>query len=98
MAKDPFEFYCSGGCRGYTIVHLDTDIDEDIIFQCPNCTHEHMRRMKGGKVTEARHNTTREDSRVHLLEVSKAAFSKEPRLGKLQEAKGFLGNLWGRKA
>ena len=96
--KEPFEFYCEGGCRGYTILHLDIEIDECIIFKCPgpNCGHEHYRRMEKGQITTKRHSTMKDDNRVHLIEPTKAAFSKEARLGKLQKEKGFIGNLWGR--
>lgn len=96
MARTMYEFYCSGGCLGYTLVPLDPEIDEDIIMVCPNCQHEHMRRMKGGQVTDLRHSTTRDDDRVHRIEPTKSAFSQKERLGALQKAKAFVGDLWGR--
>ena len=94
--KEAFEFYCEGGCRGYTIVQLDTEIDANIIMKCPSCGHEHMRKMRGGKITGDRHDRAHHSDIVHLIEPTKAAFSKQPRLAELQKRKGLLAEVWGR--
>jgi len=93
MAREMFEFYCSGGCMGYTMFPIDVSIDASIIMVCPNCKHEHYRKMRNGKITEDRHGITKDDQFVHRIEPTLAAFSKTPRMNK---EKGFIGGLWDR--
>src|SRR6266446_9889216 len=93
MAREMFEFYCSGGCMGYTMFPIDISIDASIIMVCPNCKHEHYRKMRNGKITEDRHGITKDDQFVHRIEPTLAAFSKTQRM---KEEKGFLGGLWDR--
>lgn len=103
MAREIFEFYCSGGCQGYILIPIDVEFDCDVIVVCPNpkCKHEHYRRIKDGKITEDRHNFTKDDSKVHRLEPTLSAFSKTKQLKESEPAKkdpgGFISNLWDRK-
>lgn len=90
MSREYFEFHCSGGCSGYTMVPIDPEIDADIIFICPKCKHAHYRRMKGGKITEIRHAIEHESSLVHQIEPTLAAWSKERRKTMFQAMKELL--------
>lgn len=71
------EFYCSGGCRGYFIVRLRLEIDGNYTIVCPNCDHEHFRKIKGGIITSDRH-TTFGKGHTERIVVPKAAFSTDP--------------------
>lgn len=90
MAREMFEFYCSGGCRGYTMVPIDPEIDADIIFICPSCKHAHTRRMKGGKITEIRHSIEHDTPTVHQIEPTLAAYSPTSRKTMFQALKEIL--------
>jgi hypothetical protein len=99
MAREMFEFYCEGGCKGFTVVPVDIEFDCDVIMVCPSCKHEHYRTVKDGKITSLRHATTKDDSKVHRLEPTLAAFSKTKQLKEQtkDDPKGFLSGLWDRK-
>lgn len=101
MARELFEFYCEGGCHGYTTIPIDVEFDCHIIMVCPGCKHEHFRAVKDGKITGDRHSTMKDDSKVHRLEPTLAAFSKTKQLKESEPAKndskGFISSLWDRK-
>lgn len=75
MAHEVFEFYCSGGCRGYFRTRMRTSIDGDYIIVCPSCNHEHHRQIRNGQITGDRHNIGKGAERII---VPKSAFSKKP--------------------
>jgi len=92
MARVVFEFLCSGGCGGYILIPLDDEIDADVIVVCPKCKHTHARRMRGGKITEGRHQTFHDNEIVHMIEPTMAAYSEKSRL----REETVLGSLWAR--
>jgi len=96
MQYQPFEFFCSGNCRGYSVVQLDPEVEMDVIFKCPGCGHDHYRKQRGGKITEDRHSCTRDTETVHLVELPSAAFSKEPLLVKKKKELPYLGGVLSR--
>lgn len=77
VAKELFEFYCSGGCQGYFRTKLRTNIDGDYIIECPGCQHVHHRQIRKGQITGDRHGTTEEKGAERIV-VPKSAYSKEP--------------------
>ena len=96
--REEFEFYCSGGCKGYTTFPIDVSIDANVILVCPNCKHEHFRKMKDGKITEDRHGVQKDDQFVHRIEPTMAAFSwtKQLKEHEKEDPKGHLSSLWNR--
>jgi len=51
---EQIEFYCSE-CAHYTYVNLRL-LEGTHVMRCPNCGHEHYRRVKEGQITEGRWN------------------------------------------
>ena len=74
--KTTMEFYCSGGCKGYWIVRLRTDVDGNYIIVCPGCGHEHFRKIMGGVITGDRHSGSVQIT--DRIVGTKSAFSKTP--------------------
>lgn len=89
--KETFEFYCEGGCRGYTMVPLDPDEDRNIIFVCPKCKHEHYRRMKNGTISSDRHAFQKDNETVHKIEPLMSAYSEKQRKGFMDKLMESLG-------
>lgn len=79
MARELFEFFCSGGCSGYFRTRLRTNIDGDYIIVCPKCGHEHLRKIKGGQITGDRHGTTEEKGAQRIC-VPLSAYSEKPQV------------------
>lgn len=75
--KATMEFYCSGGCRGYFVVRLRTEIDGNYTIVCPGCGHEHFRKIKGGIITNDRHQQF-DKGYTERIVTPKSAFNKEP--------------------
>lgn len=73
MAKELFEFYCSGGCSGYFRTKLRTNIDGNYTIECPSCKHHHYRQVRGGRITGERCVS---GSEVIVVPIS--AFSEKP--------------------
>lgn len=71
--KELFEFYCSGGCRGYFRTKIRTSIDGDYVIVCPSCGHEHQRQISKGQISGDRHS-----NKAERILVPKSAFSKDP--------------------
>ena len=47
------ELFCTE-CHKYVQFNLDLDGDGNYTIPCPNCKHEHYRKVIGGKVSETR--------------------------------------------
>ena len=96
--KETMEFWCSssgGGCGGYFTARLRTNINGDYTMVCPDCGHEHNRKIVKGVVTSDRCN----NSRTERIIVPKSAFSKESRLEKRtngENSKVIRSSLWDR--
>lgn len=65
MSVDPYthsgevrtDIYCHE-CKKDFVALLDYDIEGNHEIICPHCGHTHFRVIKGGKVTEDRHNSS----------------------------------------
>jgi len=77
MAKELFEFYCSGSCQGYFRAKLRTNIKGDYVIICPNCRHEHFRKIRKGRITSDRHTKTEKDAAERIM-APMSSFSIEP--------------------
>jgi len=68
------EFYC-GSCQGYVRVRLNMAYDRTIFMVCPQCKHEHQRRIEKGQIVEkGRFN---HGDPVEKLKPPASAYSKE---------------------
>ena len=80
------EFWCSvggSGCGGYFRAPLRTNCNGDYTLICPNCGHEHNRRIENGVITADRCNSEATRGLTVRVHVPKAAFSMEPVLEKV---------------
>lgn len=47
------ELYCHA-CGKYVQFTVPSDVHANLVLKCPNCGHEHYRRVDGGEITESR--------------------------------------------
>ena len=75
MTKVTQEFYCTksgGGCGGYFLARLNTNINGIVEVICPNCSHKHQRIIEDGVLKEqGRHH----GNPVQEIITTKATFS-----------------------
>jgi len=101
MAREPYVFYCEGGCKAYVLVKLDIDLEGEHVIICPSCKHHHYRTIKKGEITESRHD---KGEQVDTIEPMPSAVFKtrDDALEALALGKNprdsFLNDLWRRKA
>jgi hypothetical protein len=78
MARITQEFYCAksgGGCGGYFLAKLNMSLNGVHKIICPNCGHDHQRRVNSGNIVEEK----RFDSKpVDEIYATKASFRMEP--------------------
>ncbi len=78
MARVSQEFWCDtagGGCGGYIRVRLNMALNHIVKLVCPNCGHEHQRKITDGRLVE--HGRYATDAK-EILRPTKAAYSKTP--------------------
>lgn len=104
MGREIIEFECND-CQGFFIVNLNTEINGDFRFVCPECQREHPRTVEGGKLVGREIERLYKDGigkgvtrngaegRGERILIMKSAYSREKRLGKLERG-GFLAELW----
>lgn len=57
MSRVVQEFYCTksgGGCGGYFMIKMNMGLNGVHKIICPNCKHDHQRRVEDGKIIEDR--------------------------------------------
>lgn len=59
------EIYCHA-CSKNFVAELDMSIAGDYIIECAFCGHEHHRKIEGGKVTEARWDSSPVDKSIRV--------------------------------
>lgn len=101
MAREPYVFYCEGGCKAYILVNLDTELEGEHVMICPKCKHHHYRKVKDGQITDFRHSAG--DAVDTIEPMPSAVFESRDKaleaigIGK-QVRNPFLSALWRRKA
>ena len=82
MARVYLEFYCTlsgDGCGGFITFPLNTGLNGVIEVVCPNCGHEHRRRVKNGEITaEGRYCGGTEGRVIEHICPTEAAWHKKP--------------------
>lgn len=101
MPREPYVFYCEGGCQVYVLVNLDTDLEGEHVIICPKCKHHHFRKVENGQITDNRHS--RGDAVDTIEPMPSAVFeSRESAVEAMGIGKksrnSFLNSLWQRKA
>jgi len=72
------EFFCTesgGGCGGYIVFPLNMKLNRVVEVVCPNCGHEHRRKVKDGLLYEDGRWEGKPDEQITP---TLAAFSEEP--------------------
>lgn len=82
MSRMSQEFYC-GECSGYFSIRLNMSLNHEVLIVCPNCKHEHRRRITDGQIFELGRHTT---SVVEKILTSMANYSKSPITQKMRDA------------
>lgn len=101
MAREPYVFYCEGGCRKYVLANLDTELTGEHVMICPACKHHHYRKVENGQITDFRHGAgdavdTIEPMPSAVFETKELALEAMG-LGK-KKRDSWLSSLWCRKA
>lgn len=68
------EFYC-GECEGFIRLSINSGVNHEFWFECPNCKHQHQRVIRDGRIYE---NGRFKDEPKFEIIVPKSAYSKEP--------------------
>lgn len=88
MARVTQEFYCAksgGGCGGYFLAKLNMSLNGIHKIICPNCKHDHQRRINNGHIVEDK----RYDGKpVDEIYATKSTFRKEPYTNQTKERVG----------
>jgi hypothetical protein len=101
MTREPYVFYCEGGCKQYVLVNINTSLDGEHVMVCPSCKHHHYRKIKNGVITDFRHSSG--DSADTIEPMPSAVFKTREEaleamgIGK-QTRDPFIQELWRRKA
>ena len=85
MDKIRQEFYC-GNCSGYFRIKLAMNYDRIIHLNCPNCGHQHKRKIVSGIIKEEGRDY---GDAVEEIVVPKSAYSKEPLSEHFRAARAF---------
>lgn len=101
MPREPYVFYCEGGCKAYILVNLNTSLEGEHVMICPKCKHHHYRKVKGGEITDFRHSSgdavdTIEPMPSAVFETRESALEAMG-MGKNQRDP-YLAGLWLRKS
>jgi len=99
--REPYVFYCEGGCKAYVLVNLRTDLNGEHVMVCPKCKHHHYRKITDGEITDFRHHAgdavdTIEPMPSAVFETREAALEAMG-LGK-KKRDSFMARMWLRKA
>ena len=99
--REPYVFYCEGGCKVYILVNLRTNLNGEHVMVCPKCKHRHYRKVQDGEITDFRHHAgdvvdTIEPMPSAVFESREAALEAMG-LGK-KKRNSFLSRLWLSKA
>jgi hypothetical protein len=96
--REPFVFYCEGGCHIFVLANLDTSLNGEHVIVCPKCHHRHYRKVENGQITDFRHS--RGDAVDTIEPMPSAAFpSREEAMKAIQiDRDPFMMDLWVRKA
>jgi uncharacterized Zn ribbon protein len=87
MARHAHEFSCTN-CSWWNYPMLSDKMHGNYTIICGNCKHEHYRVIKGGVVTEDRHNSAMDHG--DTIHVMKSASFKEK---KPEQKKGMIVKL-----
>lgn len=88
MSRVIQEFYCTksgGGCGGYFMIKMNMALNGIHKIVCPNCKHEHQRRIEQGKIFEDRRYS---DKPVDEIYASKSTFSLTPKTLQMKDRAG----------
>jgi hypothetical protein len=78
MSRVVQEFYCAksgGGCGGFFLAKLNMSLSGIHKIICPNCGHDHQRRIKDGVIVEDKRY---ENKPVDEIYPTKSSFRMEP--------------------
>lgn len=90
MSKIVQEFYCTksgGGCGGYFMIKMNMALNGVHKIICPNCNHNHQRRVKNGEIIEEGRNN---GSPVDEIYATKSSFTWEPRTIQMKNRAGSI--------
>jgi len=82
MGRISQEFYC-GECKGYFAIRLNMSLNHEVEIVCPNCKHEHRRRIEDGQIFERGRHITPISEKILT---SMANYSKTPITQRMRDA------------